>query len=300
MKIIGLGCGRKKGNSEMLLRAALKEAVALSKAEAELIRLQELTIFDCIGCESCMRGLTAGGDGKCVLRGDDFRWLAEKLASADGIILAVPIYNLIPTGSVITLLNRSLGIGKEYQMNCRANPKIGAAIGQGGSDWINFAEPFLDLTVCNLSKGAIMVDRMVYGHATAPAMVVLDTEIMDRAKLLGRRVGEALLAKEKAAYQGSAGICPVCHGKLLEFRGDDLVNCPYCNAEGTLTITAGKVKIRWNQNSLENHRFSPAGEQAHRAEIGRSHKYAALHQEKIRDGVSALENFGGSVLTPKN
>ena len=82
MKIIGLACGRRMGNSELLLRAALAEATACVGAEAELIRLQELRISDCIGCESCMRGLAAGGDGKCVLRGDDFRWLADRVADA--------------------------------------------------------------------------------------------------------------------------------------------------------------------------------------------------------------------------
>lgn len=298
MKIIGLACGRRMGNSELLLRAALAEATACVGAEAELIRLQELRISDCIGCESCMRGLTAGGDGECVLRGDDFRWLADRLAAADAIILAAPIYNLIPSGSAITLLNRSLGIGKAYQRTCRAAPKIAAAIGQGGSDWINLAEPLLDLTVTNLSKGAVVVDRMVRGGATAPGMVVLDEATVDRARLLGRRVAGALADRGEAVYRGEPGVCPACHGRLLELLDGGAVRCPYCGAGGALAAGADGTKVRWDMESAAKNRFSPEGEAAHRAEIGKSHRRAAENRDEIRRRAAALEHFGGVVVSP--
>ena len=134
MRIVGLSCGRKNGNNELLLKRAMTEARRLSGAELEIVRLQELTIRDCVGCETCMRGLTTGGDGLCVIRDDDMGWLADTIKQADALLLATPIYDLIPTGTVVTLLNRVLGIGKEYQTYCRTHPKVGAAIALGGSD----------------------------------------------------------------------------------------------------------------------------------------------------------------------
>ena len=71
MRIIGLSCGRRNGNNELLLKHAMTQARAVSGAELEIIRLQDLELKDCIGCETCMRGLTTGGDGLCVVRADD-------------------------------------------------------------------------------------------------------------------------------------------------------------------------------------------------------------------------------------
>lgn len=298
MRIIGLSCGRRNGNNELLLKHAMTQARAVSGAELEIIRLQDLELKDCIGCETCMRGLTIGGDGLCVVRDDDMGWLADRVKEADALILATPIYDLIPTGTVITLLNRVLGIGKEYQAYCRAHPKVGAAIALGGSDWINLAEPLMDLAVRNLSKGCIIVDKMVVGHNPAPAMVVLDDAAVERAQTLGRRVGSALLDREHAAFAGDPGICPGCHCSLLEPRGGDRVGCPFCDAEGTVEVTAGQLVIHWDEQSVKDNRFGPAGDVHHRADIAASHKKAHEHQALIRQRVSELEQFDGTFVKP--
>ena len=52
MKILGISCGRKDGNSELLLKKALKEAKA-QDFEVEYLRLQEHKINPCTGCELC-------------------------------------------------------------------------------------------------------------------------------------------------------------------------------------------------------------------------------------------------------
>ena len=215
MRIVGLSGGRRSGNNELMLKTALAAAKQVCGAELEIIRLQDLKLRDCIGCETCMRGLTTGGDGLCVVRDDDMPWFSAAVKEADALILATPIYDLIPTGTVVTLLNRVLGIGKEYQTYCRTHPKIGAAMALGGSDWINLTEPLMDLTVRNLSKGSVIVDKFVVGHNPAPSMVVLDEAVLERAALLGRRVGEALMDREHAGFAGDSGVCPSCHCNLL-------------------------------------------------------------------------------------
>ena len=302
MKILAISGGRAKGNNEMLLRAALQAAKQVCGAEIEVVRIHDLNLKNCIGCESCMRGLTTGGDGKCVLKDDDMVWLTERIGEADGFIVTAPIYDLIPSGTMVNLVNRALGIGKEFQLSCRANPKVGAVISLGGSDWINFSEPIIDLTLCNLSKSAVVVDRLIVGHNPAPSMVVLNDAVMERARQLGRNVGEALLKRrdgQSFGYVGDSGVCPVCHCKLLEMRGNNQVACPYCDARGTLTVVDRQVKLVWDEDSMEKNRFTVYGETEHRKGIGLGHKRAAENREQIRERMAALEDFGGTIILPE-
>ena len=51
MKLLGLGAGRKMGNSEILLKEALIAAEETG-VQVELLRLHDLNIKHCIGCIS--------------------------------------------------------------------------------------------------------------------------------------------------------------------------------------------------------------------------------------------------------
>ncbi len=302
MKILAISGGRALGNNELLLRAALKAAREVYPAQVELVRLHDLDLKRCVGCETCMRGLTTGGDGKCVIQDDDMGWLTRQIGGADALLVASPVYDLIPTGSMVNLVNRALGIGKQFQAQCRANPKVGAVIALGGSDWINLTEPVIDLTLCNLSKSAVVVDRLIVGHNPAPAMVVLDDAVMERARLLGRRVAQALLKREAGqpfGYEGEAGVCPVCHCNLLEMRGGGQVACPYCDARGRLAAVDGQVRVEWDADSVEKNRFTVYGETEHRKDIGLGHRRAAEHREIIQERARALDDFGGAVIRPE-
>ena len=94
------------------------------------------------------------------------------MKEADALILATPIYDLIPTGTVVTLLNRVLGIGKEYQTYCRTHPKIGAAMALGGSDWINLTEP-LPAGECIEIYGVVRDDGSIdIGHNVQATVAV--------------------------------------------------------------------------------------------------------------------------------
>lgn len=302
MKILAISGGRAKGNNEMLLRAALQSAKEVCSAEIEVVRIHDLVLKNCTGCETCMRGLTTGGDGKCVIQDDDLGWLTERIGEADGFIVTSPVYDLVPTGTMVNLVNRALGVGKAFQLSCRANPKVGAVISLGGSDWINFTEPVIDLTLCNLSKSAVVVDRLIVGNNPSPSMVVLDDAVMERARRLGRNVGEALIKRQNGqpfGFVGDSGICPVCHCNLLEMRGGNQVSCPYCDARGAFDLVDGQVKLVWDKDSMEKNRFTVYGETEHRKGIGLGHKHAAENRELIRERMAALEDFGGKIIRPE-
>ena len=274
MKIIGISAGRKNGNNEILLKHALLTVQEMAGADTHLIRLSDLTIQDCTGCESCMKTLISCGDGLCVQKSDDMQWLLDTLADADGIIVAAPVYDLLPSGNLITMLNRALGAGRDYRNRCKAQKKACAAIAIGGSDWIDFVEPIMNLVLTNLSKDAIVVDRLVAGGYTAPAMVLLDDALMDRAEQLGAAVVRAIQDKEHAGYQGHEGICPGCHCNVIVPGTGAQVTCAFCKARGTARIQDGKLVIDWDPVSVQNHRYTRQGEIDHQADISAAHKKA--------------------------
>ncbi len=78
------GSPRKNGNTEQIV-AMVAEGLTKADTEVDLFRLADLDIHPCIGCGHCEK------EGMCVFK-DDMRMLYEKIAEADRIILASPIY----------------------------------------------------------------------------------------------------------------------------------------------------------------------------------------------------------------
>ncbi|NLA11484.1 MAG: flavodoxin family protein [Firmicutes bacterium] len=75
---------RRNGNSELALRSFCRAAEE-NGITVELIRLQELRLEPCRGCELCE------ADGICVVK-DKMQPLYEKVAAVKGLVLATPIY----------------------------------------------------------------------------------------------------------------------------------------------------------------------------------------------------------------
>ncbi len=53
MKVLGLTCGRKMSNTEILVKEALMGAEEMG-AKVEIVRLMDLNIKPCTGCNSCV------------------------------------------------------------------------------------------------------------------------------------------------------------------------------------------------------------------------------------------------------
>ena len=85
MKIIGICGSPRKGNTEFLLREALK-AARKKGAETELILLRKKKIKFCKGCDDiCSK------THRCVIR-DDMDEIYEKIKSANVLIIGTPTY----------------------------------------------------------------------------------------------------------------------------------------------------------------------------------------------------------------
>lgn len=283
MKVFGITCGRKNGNSEILLKEAFKAIEQESDAETSYIRLQDATILSCTGCETCMtRHIKGDMEFRCIHKkeADHFYFIETQLRAADAIIVSTPIYNLLPTGILIRFLNKLHSSG-DYRLLTRKNPKIGAAITVGGTDWTNFGMPIAMLTVMELCGSfSSIVDQLSVTFNPSQGAVILDDDAMAGARRLGGNIANALKSGRKLEYKGEKGVCPLCYGSLIEVR-EDGIYCPTCEIKGDAAIESGKLKISFTDEAIRKSRWGEWGHKVHIENIAKGHKKAIDGKEQI-------------------
>jgi multimeric flavodoxin WrbA len=294
-KALGLSYGRPMGNSEVLIKEALMGIQEVTEAEVDLIRILDLTIKPCTGCESCMISNLKGESGSCHLKGDHMPFLLDKIAENDGIIIGAPAYNLMPPGLLIVIVNRMLGSGRAFREKCEKRPKVGGVITLGGTDWTNLVLP---ISVRGLFGRAKFIDQMLVEYVPRPGQVVLREEALARARKLGRNVGEAMkMPINKVKYVGDEEeTCPVCHSNLISVRGKE-VECPICDIRGKIDISGKKIKVIFEESELQKTRFSPWGTKRHDDAITKGHKIFDENRDLVREKLEKYRTYG-SVSKP--
>lgn len=105
MKILAInGSARPKGTTSRLVRAALEGAASVGGA-TEMVMLAEKDIHFCANCLTCYQDLDSR-IGACSIK-DDMRETLEKIAEADGILLASPVHSGFITGLMTTFFERA-------------------------------------------------------------------------------------------------------------------------------------------------------------------------------------------------
>ncbi len=100
MKILGIcGSHRKQENTFK----ALKEALRASKANTEIIQISDMDLEPCRACYD----VCSLNPYTCVIK-DDLHTMFEKMAAADGIILASPLYSPVLVPSRLAVLMERL------------------------------------------------------------------------------------------------------------------------------------------------------------------------------------------------
>lgn len=297
MKILGISAGRPMGNSEILLKNALKGAEAKG-AEVEFIRLQDFQILPCKGCELCVRmKVIEGKDSVCSIPAttDQHVKYEELVLGADGIVLAAPCYNLTVAGRLLDALNRNHKILSQIKRICAEKTKYAATIGIGGSDWTNYLMPILNFAATEHCASQMrLVDQMLVENTPANQAVVLNEEALARAYKLGENLAEAV-EKDPGAdcYAGDMEeVCPICHNNHLELRNGKWV-CPTCNTHARVTEEDGKVKIEWLEG-YDQCRWSEYGEKLHLDCIRNGHALLMENKDKVDELTKELKTY----LTP--
>jgi len=309
MKILGLTCGRRMSNTEILVKEALMGAQEAG-AEVEIVRLMDLDIKPCTGCNTCVIDLfEKGGGGDCVLR-DDFKWLDDKILDCDGIVVGSPIYEKSPTGYLKTLNDR---MGPSHDMAFRLiakkireekgittgkgpdertfKPRAASLIAVGGSDWTELALPLMQLFAMPMQIE--VVDQHVYNWTALPGIVSLDDEKLARAHMSGKHLAESLKKPlSEAKYIGDEGICPVCHCKVIEMTGRmSEASCATCGIKGVLVTEGDKVSLVVTEEAKAKSHMTLSGKFSHGNDLNTRSLKPAPNMHEIPGKLEKYRSF---------
>lgn len=316
MRLLGLSCGRKMQNTEILVKEAMMAAEE-SGADVGMIRLLDLDIKPCKGCTLCAQGLRQGGTGKCSIK-DDLHIVDEQLMACDGLILGAPVYVLGPPGLLKVICDR-FGPSHDYAFRMEAKKirdakgkgkgpdersfkeRVAGFISLGGAvtpNWLSLGLPLMNLFT--FPSHIKVVDQMQVLGVGRTGHVVLNDEAMARARKLGRHVAEALSKPNKEAkWMGDEqGTCPVCHSNLLTVPKKNPVECAICGIRGEIKVEGDDITVTFSEEEQKRARLTIAGKLEHFHEIGNNYKMSAgrddLDQIPVRlkkyEGYKEIQN----------
>jgi multimeric flavodoxin WrbA len=173
------GSPRKKGNSSTLADQAANGAREAG-AEVESVYLQGLNIAPCNGCDACLQ------NGICVIN-DGMQDLYPKLAAADGLILATPIYMYTFTAQLKICLDRWYALWNGNNRFLKGK-QVGIILTYGDSDLytsgaINAIHTFE--TMFRIFEARVF---WVYGSLMDIGEVNNDVELMRKAFVMGKKI----------------------------------------------------------------------------------------------------------------
>ena len=185
MKIVAIvGSPRLKGNTSILVDAALEEAAA-NGCECEKIILSQYKIEGCRGHERCRTY------EKCKIE-DDIPMILDKFCTADGTILATPVYYFNMTAQMKAFVDRNFFL---YTHGIRLKSKCMGLIVVAGSAGD-------DITVRALRRcfrilriqGSNTPENWleVTGYASGLGDVKNNPELIAKARELGKRMAEKI------------------------------------------------------------------------------------------------------------
>ncbi len=261
MNILGIsGSARVWGNCESAVKTVLLPA-AEGGAGCKFIRLTDLRIEPCKGCFECVR------EGVCLVP-DDLRYLLDLISGFDAMVMAVPVYFMVPSSQLIRLLDRLLVMGKSH---VPLRPAITITL-MGNSKWRGVAESIVNMSASLLGFEVV---ASVCQVAEGPGEVLLDSQAVQRLKELGRLMVEKDFeirrklreyeenwfssSRSEIIFENRRGICDFCRSDFFRIEGMSAV-CPICGNEGDLSqlLESGVFKSidckpRWGTRWLRSH-----------------------------------------------
>lgn len=281
MKIIGIGAGRPRGNTEIFVKEALM-AAEQKGCEVEYIRLSECNLHNCSNC-SINFCPSFQDPTKCPYGKDDAAWIIDRFLDADGCIFGSSCFSLTPNSLFFTFRDRVFGPKMDIaipMMNLFPEPEFiggrlharpGALISVGGAlteHWTALNLPAMYSST--FSAQIEVVDTLnVYGVADPDAAAGYP-EWLAKAHKLGERVAEAAISGDHSWRGDKPGTCPTCHLDMVQLvPGTDQVICPVCGIYGKICVSDGVVSVEWpdDREHRKDCRMTVEGKLVHQEEI---------------------------------
>ena len=183
--IIALGSPREKGNSTTLAHR-VADGAREAGADVELFYLHGMDIKFCDGCDTCRKENSKG----CHIQ-DDMQALYPKLLQADAWVIASPIYYFTVSAQTKVFMDRCYALNMKRD-NIYKDKRIGIILTYGGSDpfnsgAINAIRTFQDAFAYIGPRPSIV--SIIYGSASEVGEIRNNQELMDKAYLLGKKLG---------------------------------------------------------------------------------------------------------------
>jgi len=287
MKVLGICAGRHGGNSEILLKEALL-ACQEKGAEVKMINLFDYHIEHCTGCEGCtiqMGRVEMGEQDKyhgCILKDkDDMDKIVNEMQTCQGVIIAVPSYDLTPSSLYLKFAQRFLAYELAFRIkigDVAEDPHtVAGLIANGGSclDWQSLTLDAMSATM--FTQSMYVVDKMLATRNGLPGNVLLRPEQLERAHKMGENIIKAIQTPvEERGWLGDEdhGMCPNCHSNLVykgETHWDGIkfhFECAVCGAGGDLVKGEdGELKFELAENGLIRNRYENDARAEHLNEI---------------------------------
>ena len=318
MKLLGLSCGRKMGNSEILVKEALMAAEEVG-IEVEVLRLHELKIKPCTGCISCSRDQRSGGTGACVIKGDDMPFFNEKLLECDAIIISTPVYILTPPGYLKVLCDRigpshdvawqmeAKKIAEREGRESKIDPRffknrVGGFMAVGGaphSDWVSLGLPLM--YTFTFPMQIEVVDQFQLLATGLPGLVVLNEEAIKRARKLGQHVAQAMgKPADQIEWMGDEpGTCPVCHSNVMLVGRKSPIECAICGIKGELKEKNGEITVTFSKEEQAIARLTLAGKAKHFFEVVEVTHEAMKRMNEIPSKLKKYKSFKPMAKPPR-
>lgn len=284
MKVLGISFGRVNKNCDILVKQALL-AAREAGAEVKFINTMKMDIQHCTGCGACSKLRDKGKQIKCHIK-DDYLELEEAILEADGIVVAVPIYSLAPTGQFFNYIgrfgaahdraaalaeqNKRIREGAEELLDPRVlSDKYVAYISVGGAktpNWVSFGLPTMHLFgMSTVMKTVGQINAYNMGTIANP---VLEDELMEKTAQLGKHLAKSIgKPYEQVEWLGEEGVCPVCHNTMITVGATTEVECPICGIAGKLTIENDAIKVTFSEKEKKRARNTLEGLHEHYLEI---------------------------------
>ena len=180
MKIIGVVCSpRRGGNTEILVKEALKSAEK-NGASIELLRVADLEISPCNGCEYCHES------GECNIE-DDMQIVYEKMINADGIILGSPVYFWSVSSQAKIIMDRTYAL--RYPSHKLKNKICGGVVVAGRRGCMSALEVINNFF---LGQDMIPVGLGIAGYGNEIGEVKQDVKAMNGAFSLGKQMTDMI------------------------------------------------------------------------------------------------------------
>jgi hypothetical protein len=148
------------------------------------------------------------------------------------------------------------------------------------------------------------------------AQVVLNEEAIERARRLGRNIGQAIMTTpSEAGYMGEAAgqtyddskgcpqvaqsyeVCPLCHTDLLRVRGS-FVECPFCYNKGSVEIIDSKIRFVFYGERLQTPHFGPTGTKRHDDGLRRNQQLVDEKRQEIKERLRKYEIYKSCTVLP--